>query len=245
MQPEEKQRVAYHESGHALVACSLPNTDPVHKVSIIPRGLAALGYALQRPEDDRYLMTQERAGKPHPGAAGRHGRRGNGLRRHLHRRPERPGAGHRHRPQHGDGVRHEPAGPRQLSARATAARSWRPAATSAASSSHSEQTAREIDEEVKRILDEMLERVRHILAERRQSLEAVTKSLMEQETIDSDELKQIIEETSSGARIVPGTAAEPKRPSRVKAEEPPKDAGCGGGDVNRLAAEQSSPRGAA
>ena len=45
-------------SGHALVACSLPNTDPVHKVSIIPRGLAALGYTMQRPEGDRYLLTQ-------------------------------------------------------------------------------------------------------------------------------------------------------------------------------------------
>src|ERR1041385_6291339 len=55
---DEKQRVAYHEAGHALVAYSLPNTDPVHKVSIIPRGLAALGYTMQRPEDDRYLMTQ-------------------------------------------------------------------------------------------------------------------------------------------------------------------------------------------
>ena len=55
---DEKLRVAYHESGHALVAYSLPNTDPVHKVSIIPRGLAALGYTMQRPEDDRYLMTQ-------------------------------------------------------------------------------------------------------------------------------------------------------------------------------------------
>ena len=55
---DEKQCVAYHEAGHALVAYSLPNTDPVHKVSIIPRGLAALGYTMQRPEDDRYLMTQ-------------------------------------------------------------------------------------------------------------------------------------------------------------------------------------------
>ena len=50
--------MAYHESGHALVAYCLPNTDPVHKVSIIPRGLAALGYTMQRPEDDRYLLTQ-------------------------------------------------------------------------------------------------------------------------------------------------------------------------------------------
>ncbi|NLE37489.1 MAG: ATP-dependent zinc metalloprotease FtsH, partial [Pirellulaceae bacterium] len=58
MHEEEKIRVAYHESAHALVAHSLPNTDPVHKVSIIPRGFAALGYTLQRPVGDRYLMTQ-------------------------------------------------------------------------------------------------------------------------------------------------------------------------------------------
>ncbi len=58
MNEDEKRRVAYHEAGHALVACSLPDTDPVHKVSIIPRGIAALGYTMQRPEGDRYLMTQ-------------------------------------------------------------------------------------------------------------------------------------------------------------------------------------------
>ena len=58
MQDDEKLRLAYHEGGHALVASSLPNTDPVHKVSIIPRGLSALGYMQQRPEYDRYIMTQ-------------------------------------------------------------------------------------------------------------------------------------------------------------------------------------------
>ena len=58
MKEDEKQRVAYHEAGHALIAYSLPNTDPVHKVSIIPRGLAALGYTMQRPTEDRFLMTQ-------------------------------------------------------------------------------------------------------------------------------------------------------------------------------------------
>jgi cell division protease FtsH len=98
-------------------------------------------------------------------------------------------------------------------------------------STHSAETAREIDEEVKRILEEGLERVRHILAERRQSLEAVTKALMELETIDSEELKRIMEETSSGARLVPGTAAEPKRPSSIRAmtdeAAKEKDAGAG------------------
>ncbi len=55
----ERETVAYHEMGHALVALALPGTDPVHKVSIIPRGIGALGYTIQRPTEDRYLMTRE------------------------------------------------------------------------------------------------------------------------------------------------------------------------------------------
>ncbi|MCS7078546.1 MAG: ATP-dependent zinc metalloprotease FtsH [Chloracidobacterium sp.] len=54
----ERETVAYHEMGHALVALALPGTDPVHKVSIIPRGIGALGYTIQRPTEDRYLMTR-------------------------------------------------------------------------------------------------------------------------------------------------------------------------------------------
>jgi cell division protease FtsH len=57
--PKERQIVAYHELGHAIVAMSLPGLDPVHKVSIIPRGIGALGYTIQRPTEDRFLMTQE------------------------------------------------------------------------------------------------------------------------------------------------------------------------------------------
>jgi cell division protease FtsH len=55
----EREVVAHHEMGHALVALSLPGTDPVHKVSIIPRGIGALGYTIQRPTEDRYLMTRQ------------------------------------------------------------------------------------------------------------------------------------------------------------------------------------------
>jgi cell division protease FtsH len=57
--PQEKRIVAYHEVGHALVAALTPGTEPVHKISIIPRGLAALGYTQQRPTEDRYLMSKE------------------------------------------------------------------------------------------------------------------------------------------------------------------------------------------
>ncbi|OGA28586.1 MAG: cell division protein FtsH [Betaproteobacteria bacterium RIFCSPLOWO2_02_FULL_68_150] len=56
---KERRVVAYHEMGHALVAMSLPGTDPVHKISIIPRGVGALGYTIQRPTEDRFLMTRE------------------------------------------------------------------------------------------------------------------------------------------------------------------------------------------
>jgi cell division protease FtsH len=59
LNPHERKVVAYHEMGHALVAMALPGTDPVHKISIIPRGVGALGYTIQRPTEDRYLMTRE------------------------------------------------------------------------------------------------------------------------------------------------------------------------------------------
>jgi cell division protease FtsH len=56
---KEREIVAHHEMGHALVATALPGVDPVHKVSIIPRGVGALGYTIQRPTEDRFLMTRE------------------------------------------------------------------------------------------------------------------------------------------------------------------------------------------
>jgi cell division protease FtsH len=59
LNPQERKIVAYHEMGHALVALSLPGTDRVHKVSIIPRGIGSLGYTIQRPTEDRYLMTRD------------------------------------------------------------------------------------------------------------------------------------------------------------------------------------------
>lgn len=57
--PREKKIVAYHEVGHAMAAALTPGSEPVHKISIIPRGVAALGYTQQRPTEDRYLMSHE------------------------------------------------------------------------------------------------------------------------------------------------------------------------------------------
>jgi cell division protease FtsH len=59
LNPKEREIVAFHEMGHAIVALSIPGVDPVHKVSIIPRGVGALGYTIQRPIEDRFLMTKE------------------------------------------------------------------------------------------------------------------------------------------------------------------------------------------
>ena len=58
LNPQERKIIAHHEMGHALVALALPHTDPVHKISIIPRGIGALGYTIQRPTEDRYLMSR-------------------------------------------------------------------------------------------------------------------------------------------------------------------------------------------
>ncbi|HKD30525.1 MAG TPA: ATP-dependent zinc metalloprotease FtsH [Xanthobacteraceae bacterium] len=59
LNPQEREIVAYHEMGHALVGVSLPGSDAIHKVSIIPRGIGALGYTIQRPTEDRFVMTRE------------------------------------------------------------------------------------------------------------------------------------------------------------------------------------------
>ncbi|MGB7298187.1 MAG: ATP-dependent zinc metalloprotease FtsH [Burkholderiaceae bacterium] len=59
LNPAERERVAWHEMGHALAAASLPGTDPVHKVSIIPRSIGALGYTMTRPTEDRFLITTD------------------------------------------------------------------------------------------------------------------------------------------------------------------------------------------
>ncbi len=58
LNPRERRIVAFHEMGHAIVAMALPDTDPIKKVSIIPRGIGALGYTMQMPTEDRYLMTR-------------------------------------------------------------------------------------------------------------------------------------------------------------------------------------------
>ncbi|MFN7736026.1 MAG: ATP-dependent zinc metalloprotease FtsH [Pirellula sp.] len=206
MNEEEKLRVAYHEAGHALVAYSLPNTDPVHKVSIIPRGVAALGYTMQRPEADRYLVTQpELEAQMQVLLAGT-------LTEEIVFRDISTGASN------------------DLQRATDIARSmvmdygmsrmgrvnYREGNRSAFLATggndsfgrdYSEQTAREIDQEVKRLIDESSAHARSILTERRAALEALAQRLIEVEVVDSEDLKRIIDSTIGGPRVVPGTVA--------------------------------------
>jgi len=218
---DEKQRVAYHESAHALVAYSLPNTDPVHKVSIIPRGLAALGYTLQRPEGDRYLMTQtELESRIQVLLAGTVAEEmifddvSTGAQNDLERATEiarsmvmdfgmsRLGrVNYRERSQT-DFL----GGPPEI----------------ARERHHSEQTAREIDQEIRRIVDDSLKKVRHVLETRRDALEALAKRLIGKEVIDTAELKEIVETSSPSPMIVPGTGDSSKRPAAATEVEPPE-----------------------
>ncbi len=223
MQDDEKLRVAYHEAAHALVAYSLPNTDPVHKVSIIPRGLAALGYTLQRPEDERFLMTQsELESQMQVLLAGTLAEEmifqdiSTGAQNDL----ERASAIARSMVMEFGMSRLGRVNYRE-STRSPFLGGGR---TENFSRDHSEQTAREIDEEVKHIIDEMAQRARQILEERKQALESVTRRLIEVEVIDNSELSRLIDETLPGPRVVPGTQSVPStqasRPAvNVKSDE--------------------------
>ncbi len=206
MNDDEKHRVAYHESGHALVAYSLPNTDPVHKVSIIPRGLAALGYTMQRPEGDRFLMTQsELESRIQVLLAGTIAEEiiyndvSTGAQNDL----ERATAIARSMV-----MEYGMSRLGRVNFKETNRSPFLAITGGDEGMRHcSEQTMREIDQEVRRVLDEAIEKVRHILDVRRGALEALTKRLIEVESIDASELKRIVEETSPGPLVVPGTEA--------------------------------------
>jgi cell division protease FtsH len=214
MKDDEKQRVAYHEAGHALVACALPNTDPVHKVSIIPRGVGALGYVLSRPEDDRYLMTRSQLESNIKVALGgtiaeelvfREISNGatsdlekvSRIARNMVKEFGMSRLGKIY-------YREQPASPFLTGS------IW-----GEGDREYSEQTAREIDMEVRKIIDDATEEVRTILQARRNALEIVAKLLVEKEVIDGAELRKVLDENDPGPKLVPASAAieDPLRPA--------------------------------
>jgi len=219
MNEDEKIRVAYHEAGHALVAAALPNTDPVHKVSIIPRGLAALGYTMQRPESDRYLVTKsELESNMKVLLAGTLTEEmifqdiSTGAQNDLERCTE---------------IARSMVMDYGMSrlGRINYRRSTRSPFLAGGGgdgfqSTHSDEMSKMIDKEVARIVDDALVQTREILAERREVVESVTQRLLEIESIDTDELNKLIEEHSTGPYLVPGTVTEkPRAQIRSEAED--------------------------
>ena len=217
MNEDEKIRVAYHEAGHALVAAALPNADPVHKVSIIPRGLAALGYTMQRPESERYLMTKsELESNMKVLLAGTLTEEmifqdiSTGAQNDLERCTE---------------VARSIVMDYGMSrlGRINFRRSSKSAFLAGGGGdgfqmSHSEDMAKLIDKEVARIIEDELTQTREILEQRREVLEAVTQKLLEVESINNDELTQLIKDNGSGPWLVPGTIKQKPR-AQIRSDE--------------------------
>ncbi|MGE5192452.1 MAG: ATP-dependent zinc metalloprotease FtsH [Deltaproteobacteria bacterium] len=227
--PDEKQRVAFHECGHALVACSLPNTDPVHKISIIPRGMAALGYMMQRPSDDRHLVTQTELESRicvmlggitteeiiykeiSTGAQNDLERATDVARRMVMEFGMSPKLG---RVNYRDSGR-APFAPAMYVANAEYA--------------HSEQTLREIDLEVKRIIDHAALTAHEILTRRREVLEHMARELVEKEVMDAEQIHRIIDEHTTAPQLKPGTHVSPAPALDIAGEvaAPPRSAEAG------------------
>lgn len=204
MNADEKKRVAYHEAGHALVAYSLPNTDPVHKVSIIPRGLAALGYTMQRPTDDRFLMTQsELESNLQVLVAGTLAEEliyqdiSTGASNDLERATDIARS---------MVMQYGMSAMGRINFKEDRSNPFLAGASGGGGSrQYSEDTAKNIDSEVKRIIEQAIEAVREMLIVRKQALIALTERLIEVESVDADELQEIIDENSPGPLLVPGT----------------------------------------
>jgi cell division protease FtsH len=193
LNPKEREIVAYHEMGHTIVAMVLPGMDPVHKVSIIPRGVGALGYTIQRPTDDRFLMTREElenkmavllGGRAAEWVVFRHLSTGaaddlakvTDIARAIVTRygmSERLGHVALER------ERRSFLGPEDMTGMV------RPR-------DYSETTATAVDEEVRLIIDGVFDRAVAVLTERRAMLERAARRLLEKETLDEADLRVLL-----------------------------------------------------
>jgi cell division protease FtsH len=193
LNPEERRVVAHHEMGHALVALALPGVDRVHKVSIIPRGIGALGYTIQRPTEDRFLMTgAELENKMAVLLGGRaaellvFGRASTGAADDLAKATNIARA---------MVVRYgmaEKLGPVTYDAE-VAPLLGVPEAPGLRPRDYSEETAREIDCAVRELVTGALERASAILRRHRGSLDQGAKLLLERETLSEAELPRLAE----------------------------------------------------
>ncbi|EME01472.1 MULTISPECIES: ATP-dependent zinc metalloprotease FtsH [Stutzerimonas stutzeri subgroup] len=200
LNPREREIVAYHEMGHALVAMALPGVDPVHKVSIIPRGMGALGYTIQRPIEDRFLMTRDELENKMAVLLG--GRAAEWLVfAHLS-----TGAA--------DDLAKVTDIARAMVTRYGMSRRLGHLALEREPSSflgneamlglkpqhgYAESTATAIDEEVQELVQSAFQRSLGLLEERHELLERCARRLLQQETLDADELRELSAAPASGS----------------------------------------------
>ncbi|MCJ9710037.1 AAA family ATPase, partial [Bordetella hinzii] len=190
MPEEERRNTAYHESGHAIVARMLPKTDPVHKVTIIPRG-RALGVTMQLPESDRYSMDKDRLLNTIAVLFG--GR----IAEEVFMNQMTTGAS--------NDFERATAIARDIVTRYGMTDELGPMVyaenegevflgRSVTKTTHvSEATMQKVDNEIRRIIDEQYGVARKILEDNRDKVEAMTRALLEWETIDADQINDIIE----------------------------------------------------
>ena len=212
MNEKEKRIVAYHESGHTLVALTLPNADPVNKVTIIPRGIAALGYTQQLPTEDRYLMTMEELlSRLCILVGGRvaeeiiFGDISTGAQNDLQKATDIARSmvtEYGMSDKLGLVTYEKERSPFLLGEGKRLAKEY------------SEETARDIDAEVARLVEKAHERARRLLTDKREQLEMVSQKLLEQETLTADELQELVgkklaagEDPDSTDRTVYGEAS--------------------------------------
>ncbi|HXF04119.1 MAG TPA: ATP-dependent zinc metalloprotease FtsH [Blastocatellia bacterium] len=194
MSPAIKERVAYHEVGHALVALSLPHADPVHKVTIIPRSIGALGVTLQLPADDRYLYTkselEDRLAVLLGGRAAEElifGVSSTGVHNDLEQATE---IARQMVTRFGMSTR---LGPRTFG-RPLDGQFLRGPLPAAEERDFSEETAQIIDDEVNRLIAQAYDRARSLLVQREKALVRIAQELMVRETLDRAELMRLLQE---------------------------------------------------
>jgi cell division protease FtsH len=187
---DERERVAYHECGHAIVASVLPNADPVRKVSIIPRGIAALGYTIQLPTQDRYLLTKpellDRMAVMLGGRAAEElvcGEISTGAQNDLEKATEMAKSMVR-----SFGMSDKVGPVAYDKGRALYLESpW-----GQGQRDYSEETSRLIDEEIRALLVQSSDRARVILSERVDKLKEIAQVLLQKEVIEGEELKRLL-----------------------------------------------------
>jgi cell division protease FtsH len=191
MSKKEKEIVAFHESGHAIVASLLPNADPVRRISIVPRGISALGYTLQLPTEDRYLMTKtellDRLAVLLGGRVSEEiifGEISTGAHNDLQRATDIATS------------MVKEFGMSEKLGYVTFEKEKKPLFLPSSlfpTREYSEDTAKQIDEEVKKIVDETYLRVKEILIAKKNKMEELARLLLEKEVVEEADLKKILE----------------------------------------------------